>query len=534
MLTMIGKRLMFAIPSLIGVVIVTFLLTRALPGDPAAYFAGPAANKEAIEQIRKKLGLDKPLIEQFFRYTNDLAHGDFGNSLTTGQPVATEIRNRLPASAELTLLGLLVSVMIAIPLGVLAATRPGSWIDHLCRVTTTAGVSLPVFFTGLVLVYIFYFKLGWSPAPLGRLDVFYSAPPAVTGFYLIDALIARDFETFRSGFSQLILPALTLAIFSLAPIARMTRASMLAVLSSDFVRTARASGLSPGTVIVTYAFRNAMLPVITTLSMVFSFLLGANVLVEKVFAWPGIGSYAVEALISSDFAAALKPPSAAHWFGTDQLGRDIFSRVIVATRLDTFIAVASVALVFLMGGLAGIAAGYFGGWTDRIVGRIADTIMAFPLFVLAMGIVVALGNSVLNIIIATMIINLPFYCRFARSAVNVRRDLGYVEAARMGGNGSLMVLLNHIVPNILPPMMVQASLNMGWAILNAAGLSFIGLGVRPPTPEWGIMVSEGASYIISGEWWAFMFPGAALVLAVFSFNMLGDGLRDLLDPRKRV
>jgi len=142
MLTMIGKRLMFAIPSLIGVVIVTFLLTRALPGDPAAYFAGPAAGKEAVEQIRKKLGLDKPLIEQFFRYTNDLAHGDFGNSLTTGQPIATEIRNRLPASAELTLLGLVVSIVIAIPLGVLAATKPGSWIDHLCRVTTTAGVRM--------------------------------------------------------------------------------------------------------------------------------------------------------------------------------------------------------------------------------------------------------------------------------------------------------------------------------------------------------------------------------------------------------
>ena len=164
MLTMIGKRLMFAIPSLIGVVIVTFLLTRALPGDPAAYFAGPAATKEAVEQIRKKLGFDKPLIEQFFRYTADLAHGDFGNSLTTGQPVATEIRNRLPASAELTLLGLVISIAIALPLGVLAATRPGSWIDHLCRVTTTAGVSLPVFFTGLVLVYIFYFRLGWSRA----------------------------------------------------------------------------------------------------------------------------------------------------------------------------------------------------------------------------------------------------------------------------------------------------------------------------------------------------------------------------------
>ena len=302
MLALIGKRLLFAIPSLIGVVIVTFLLTRALPGDPAAYFAGPAADQQVIDDIRKKLGLDKPLIEQFVRYTADLARGDFGNSLTTGQPVATEIRNRLPASAELTLLGLLVSIVIAIPLGILAATRPGSWIDHLCRVTTTAGVSLPVFFTGLVLVYVFYFKLGWAPAPLGRLDVFASAPPTVTGFYVIDSIIARDWETFRSALSQLFLPTATLAIFSLAPIARMTRASMLAILASDFVRTARASGLSPRIVIVTYAFRNAMLPVITTLSMTFSFLLGANVLVEKVFAWPGIGSYAVEALIASDFA----------------------------------------------------------------------------------------------------------------------------------------------------------------------------------------------------------------------------------------
>src|SRR4051795_12904552 len=193
MLTMIGKRLMFAIPSLIGVVIVTFLLTRALPGDPAAYFAGPAAGKEAVEQIRKKLGLDKPLIEQFFRYTNDLAHGDFGNSLTTGQPVVTEIRNRLPASAELTLLGLIVSVAIAIPLGIFAAVKPNSWIDHTCRVVTTAGVSLPVFFTGLILVYVFYYLLGWAPAPLGRLDVFFSAPPKVTGFYLIDSLFAGDF-----------------------------------------------------------------------------------------------------------------------------------------------------------------------------------------------------------------------------------------------------------------------------------------------------------------------------------------------------
>jgi dipeptide transport system permease protein len=302
MLRMAFKRLLMAVPTLVGVVIVTFLLTRALPGDPAAYFAGPAATKEAIEQIRVNLGLDKPLIVQFGRYVGDLTRGDLGNSLTTGQPVGKEIRERLPASAELTLLGLILSISIAVPLGILAATRPGSLIDHACRVLATAGVSLPVFFTGLILVYVFYYLLGWAPAPLGRLDVFYSPPPQVTGFYLIDSAIAGDGEVFLASLKQLILPAATLGIFSLAPIARMTRASMLAVLASDFVRTARASGLAPYTVIVTYAFRNAMIPVVTTLGMVFSFLLGANVLVEKVFAWPGIGSFAVEALIASDFA----------------------------------------------------------------------------------------------------------------------------------------------------------------------------------------------------------------------------------------
>jgi peptide/nickel transport system permease protein len=227
-------------------------------------------------------------------------------------------------------------------------------------------------------------------------------------------------------------------------------------------------------------------------------------------------------------------PSLSHPFGGDALGRDILSRVIVATRLDLGMAIAAVALSFGVGLMLGAVAGYFGGWADRLIGRLMDTIMAFPLFVLAMGIVAALGNTIGNIIIATMIINLPFYCRFARAEVNVRRDVGYVEAARMGGNRSLSVLVRHIIPNILPPMMVQASLNMGWAILNAAGLSFIGLGVRPPTPEWGIMVSEGASFIFSGEWWAFIFPGTALVVTVFSFNLLGDGLRDLMDPRKRV
>src|SRR5271170_3792343 len=302
MLTTSLKRLITVIPTLIGVIVVTFLLTRVLPGDPAVYFAGPAATPESIADIRKSLGLDQSLPEQFLRYVDDLAHGNLGNSLATGRPVVTEIVSRLPASAELTLFGLIISIVIAIPLGILAAVKQGSWIDHTCRIVATAGVSLPVFFTGLLLVYVFYFLLGWAPAPIGRLDVFSTPPTDYTGFYLIDGLLDLDVDTIWAALSQLILPAATLGIFALAPIARMTRSSMLALLTSDFVRTARASGLSGRTVILTYAFRNAMLPVVTTLGMVFSFLLGANVLVEKVFAWPGIGSYAVEALIDSDYA----------------------------------------------------------------------------------------------------------------------------------------------------------------------------------------------------------------------------------------
>lgn len=237
--------------------------------------------------------------------------------------------------------------------------------------------------------------------------------------------------------------------------------------------------------------------------------------------------------LASGATVTLHPPTWGHPFGTDALGRDILSRVIVATRLDLGMAVFAVVIALVIGTGFGVVAGFWGGLIDTIIGRVMDTIMAFPLFVLAMGIVAALGNSVFNIILATAIINLPFYCRFARAEVQVLRRAPYVEAAGMGGNGPVRLLLRHITPNILPTLMVQASLNMGWAILNAAGLSFIGLGVRPPTPEWGIMVSEGASYIISGEWWTFVFPGAALVLAVFCFNMLGDGLRDLIDPRTR-
>jgi peptide/nickel transport system permease protein len=230
----------------------------------------------------------------------------------------------------------------------------------------------------------------------------------------------------------------------------------------------------------------------------------------------------------------LQAPGALHWFGTDQLGRDVLSRVLVASQLDFAIAASAVGLSFVVGAVVGGLCGYVGGRTDAWVGRVVDVLMAFPLFVLAMAMVAALGNHVQNIVYATAIINLPFYIRFARAEVAARREAGWVEAARASGNGGGRIVLQFLLPNVLPAMAVQISLNLGWAILNAAGLSFIGLGVRPPTAEWGIMVAEGAHFITTGRWWLVAFPGAALMLSALCFNLLGDGMRDILDPRMRT
>ena len=303
-LRIVARRLLGAVPSLIGVIIVTFLLSHALPGDPAVLFAGPAANAASVAEVRAHLGLDRSLPIQFFNYVGDLAQGDLGQSLSTGQPVLSDLVQRLPASLELTTVAILIAIAVAVPLGLWAATRPGSVIDHLCRTTVTVAAAFPTFFVALLLVYVFYYLLRLAPEPLGRLNnIYFDAPPQVTGSYLIDSLIAGEWETFSAALGQIMLPAISLGLFAVAPIARITRAAMLTVLGSDFIRTARACGLPRGKVLVTYAMRNAMLPIVNVLGLVFSFVLGANVLIEDVYGWPGVGAYAVKAVIQSDYAA---------------------------------------------------------------------------------------------------------------------------------------------------------------------------------------------------------------------------------------
>jgi peptide/nickel transport system permease protein len=236
---------------------------------------------------------------------------------------------------------------------------------------------------------------------------------------------------------------------------------------------------------------------------------------------------------ATDLDHVLRGPSGLHWFGTDQVGRDVFSRVLVAARLDLAIAVSAVLLSFVIGIVIGGAAALYGGLPDRMIGRLTDILMTFPLFVVAMAMVAALGNSIQSIVLASAVVNLPFFVRLARSEISVLRSQQFVEAARAGGNSELQILFGFMIPNALPMLTVQVSTGLGWAVLNAASLSFIGLGVRPPTAEWGIMVAEGAANILSGFWWLAIFPAMALTLTVLCFNLLGDGLRDVIDVRTR-
>ena len=303
LLATILRRLLLGFPTLFGVVAVSFALTRLLPGDPAVYFAGAAPTPEAIADLRRTLLLDRPLPQQFAAYLGDLLHGNLGRSLVTGQPVLQDLSTRFPATLELTLTAIALALLIAVPLGVAGAMRKGSGIDHITRMVSTTALSLPSFFTGLLLVFVFYYLMGIAPAPLGRLAPMSFPPPERTGFMVLDAALAGDWATSRDAAAHLLLPALALAIAGVGPLTRITRSAMLAVLSSDFIRAARAYDLPRWKLVYAYALRNAMLPVLTTAGVVFSFLISANVVVEKIFSWPGIGSYALEALVASDYAA---------------------------------------------------------------------------------------------------------------------------------------------------------------------------------------------------------------------------------------
>jgi len=299
----LARRLLLAAVTLCGVVIAVFILTRILPGNPAAVRLGPYAKPELLAAMEKEMGLDQPLPVQFYHYVSNLAQGDLGYSWRTGQPVRNDLVQRLPATLELALAATLIAVVVGHALGILGAVRQNSLVDQIIRFIAILGASTALFWLALVFIYTFYYRLGWTPPPLDRIDVGITPPTRITGMFLVDSLLTGNWAAFNSSLHHLIPPAVTLAFVVSAPITKIVRAAMLDTLHGDFIRTARTVGVPERQIIFCDALRNAMIPILTTIGIVFGYLMAGNVLVEMIFAWPGIGSYAWMALVNKDFEA---------------------------------------------------------------------------------------------------------------------------------------------------------------------------------------------------------------------------------------
>lgn len=302
--TWLGKRLIFVVPQLFGIVLVSFLLVKSIPGDPAALMLGPTATQAAIDNLRISLGLDQPLYTQFFLYVGNLLQGDLGTSWQTTRPVLEDLLVRFPATLELVTLSLIVAIIVGVGFGVASARRPGGIAAKIADLYGLVAGALPDFWFALVLIFVFYTLLGWSPAPLGRIDMMVLPPPQITGAMTIDTLLAGDLQGFRSAVAHLILPVLTLGLLNAGPILKMTQATMERMLEADFSRYAVLSGI-PQKLVVRQALRNSLPSVITIISVLYGMLIGGAVLVEIVFAWGGAGQYAVQGVLNSDIYPVL-------------------------------------------------------------------------------------------------------------------------------------------------------------------------------------------------------------------------------------
>lgn len=299
MLKYIIKRLLYLVPVLFGISLFVFLVLHLFTADPAAMMLGQHANKEQVEALREELGFNKPLYVQFGIFLSQIVQGDFGQSLMTRSSVTDELLSRFPATVELAFAAMLIATVVGVTVGVISAVKQYSIFDYLSMVGALLGVSMPIFWLGLMLIILFSVTLGWLPVS-GRIAVGME-PTTITHFYLIDSILTGNWEAFKSAVSHLILPAVALASYSMAIIARMTRSTMLEVVRQDYIRTARSKGLVERVVVFKHALRNALIPIITVIGLQMGSLLGGAVLTETVFSWPGIGSFIVNAILAGDF-----------------------------------------------------------------------------------------------------------------------------------------------------------------------------------------------------------------------------------------
>lgn len=301
-LELIARRIATAIPTLFGVILVAFVINRVIPGNPARAILGNQVSNAAIEQLDAQLGLTQPLWKQFIQYLGNVARLNFGTAWHTGRPVMTDLATNLPATVELAVAAALLAIVVGIPLGVIQAVYRGRPADLILRITALLGISLPSFWFGIELVQVFYVSLGIAPAPSGQISTTLNPPTHITGLYIIDALLSGDMLSLESTLAHLVLPAICLGVAPLAVISRMTRSAMIEVLDQDYIRTAQAKGVGSWRLILSHAFKNAAPTIVTVVGIQMGYLMSGAVVIEAVFAWPGIGSYLYNSILASDYA----------------------------------------------------------------------------------------------------------------------------------------------------------------------------------------------------------------------------------------
>ena len=553
------------------------------------------------------MGFDDPWIIQYLRFLKGAIAGNFGESLRHGEPAMHLVVERLPATFQLAGAGLLLALCLAIPAGIISAVKRNTVIDYFSTVVALLGQAMPTFWLGIMLILVFSVRLNWLPSS-GRGDL-----------------------------QHLVLPAITLGLFTTARITRLTRSGMLEVLGQDYIRTARAKGVSEQPVVWKHALKNASIPIVTIIGIELGTLLGGSVITETIFAWPGVGPplraghlqprlsggagrrlhprqhlrhrelhggprlylarsadqvplmappngteavalpvlpaveerYWVSTLkrlarrrialfglavvghralrrhlrpwltpfdpLEQDINQRLKAPGwrnadgQVHPLGTDHLGRDILARVIFGSRIALIVGLSAVLISGVLGMIIGLVAGYFGGKVDDFFMRLADIQLAFPFILLAIAVIGVLGANLRNIIIVIGVSSWVVYARVVRGEVLSIRERDFVQAAIALGSRDGRILIRHVLPNAFTPWLVVATLDMARVIIIESALSFLGLGVQPPTPTWGGMLADGRVYL-STAWWLATFPGLAILVTVLGINLLGDGLRDTLDP----
>src|SRR5438132_248228 len=445
-----------------------FVMVR-LSGDPVLLFMPMDIQAKDVTEFRQRLGFNDPLPVQYARFVGGAMRGDFGESLRYRRAALGLVLERLPATLLLAGTSLLLTLVVAVPLGVVSAVRRDSVLDHVATISTVLGQATPGFWLGLLLIYLFSVQLRWLP----------------TGG--------------MGGLAHLVMPSVVLAAFYSARIARLTRSAVLEVLGEDYILTARAKGLGEGRVIGKHTLRNSAIPIVTLAGLEAGQILGGAVITETIFAWPGLGRLTVQALLNRDFPVVL----------------------------------AAVIVTAVVGGLLGLVAGFVERWPSTVLMRLVDVQLSFPFILLAMTINAIVGLGLRNIILSLSAAGWVVYARVVRGEVLSVKQRDFVQAASALGMSRLRLLFRHVLPNVVPSIIVVASLQFSSFIVAEAAISFLGFGVQPPTPAWGSMLSESRDFLYVA-WWLAAFPGAALALTALSVNLLGDWLRDTLDPKLRV